>query len=97
MEKILITDDEKRLSQILSRISSQKERIVLQNKEGEEYVIVSKDEAILLDKLTDMFAEILEDRFDAEEAMLARKRIAEDGGVSFEEVKANLGINDEDL
>jgi len=97
MEKILVTKDEKKLFQLLKKASSQHGRIVLQQENGEEYVIVSKREAGLLDSLMSMFAEVLEDQQDLKDAEIAMRQIEEEGGIPFEEVKNRLGIKDEDL
>ena len=97
MEKILITKEERKLFQLLKKVSSQNERIILQKEDGEEYVIVSKREAGLLDTLMLMFAEVLEDKQDLKDAEEAMKQIREEGGVPFEDVKNRLGIKDEDL
>ena len=97
MEKILVTQDEKKLFQLLKKASSPHGRIILQKEDGEEYVIVSKREAGLLDSLLSMFAEILEDRQDVRDAEIAMKQFEAEGGITFEEVKSRLGIQDEDL
>ena len=90
MEKILVTKEKEDLYNIIEHITKTREKIVLQNGD-EEFVIVTKKEAGLLEVLMEMFSELVEDKIDLLDAEEARRQIDEEGSLSLDEVKKILG------
>ena len=91
MEKILVTKDKEELFEIIERSANTREKIVLQ-KGNEEFVIVTKREAGLLEMLMEMFSELVEDKIDLLDAMEAKRQIEEEGSLSLDEVEKILGL-----
>lgn len=84
MTTLSATEAQKRFSELLSRVASGKERIVL-TRAGEELVAVVPLEDLAL-------VEALEDRADLEEAREALREAQEKGTVSLADLKAELGL-----
>ncbi|HWN43306.1 MAG TPA: type II toxin-antitoxin system Phd/YefM family antitoxin [Thermoanaerobaculia bacterium] len=84
MTTLSATEAHERFSELLSRVASGKERIVL-TRAGEELVAVVPIEDLAL-------VEALEDRADIEEAREALREAQENGTVSLADLKAELGF-----
>lgn len=84
MTTLSATEAQERFSELLSRVASGKERIVL-TRAGEELVAVVPLEDLAL-------VEALEDRADLEEAREALREAQEKGTVSLADLKAELGL-----
>src|SRR5947199_1391854 len=84
MTTLSTTEAHERFSELLRRVASDKERIVL-TRAGEELVAVVPIEDLAL-------VESLEDRADIEEAREALREAREKGTTSLADLKAELGL-----
>lgn len=84
MTTLSATEAQQRFSELLSRVASGKERIVV-TRAGEELVAVVPLEDLAL-------VEALEDRADLDEAREALREAQEKGTVSLADLKAELGL-----
>ena len=91
MEKILITKDKEELFEIIERVTNTREKIILQ-RGNDEFVIVTKKEAGLLEMLMEMFSDIVEEKIDLLDAQEAKRQIEEEGSLSLDEVRKILGL-----
>ena len=91
MEKIPVTKEQEELNKLVRRVISNQERIVLQQ-DGQEVVILPMKEVGFWDKLVSMFAEIVEDKLDMQDAEEAIERIEKEGGITLEDLEKALRL-----
>jgi prevent-host-death family protein len=84
MTSVSITAARDGLSEVINRVAYSKERICLTRHGKDVACLVSVDEARLLD--------LIEDRLDLSDALDALKESKEQGSVSWEALKAELGV-----
>ena len=91
MGKISVEKNQDELSKLVERVISNQERIILQQ-DGQEVVILPMKEVGFWDKLVSMFAEIVEDKLDMQDAQEAIERIEKEGGIALEDLEKSIGI-----
>jgi prevent-host-death family protein len=84
MNTLSTTEAHERFSELLRRVASDKERVVL-TRAGEELVAIVPVEDLAL-------VEALEDRADLEDAREALREAREKGTTSLADLKAELGL-----
>lgn len=84
MTSMPITAARDDLSEVVNRVAYSKERICLTRHGKEVACVVSVEEAKLLD--------LIEERLDLSDALDALKELREQGPVSWEDLKAELGV-----
>ena len=84
MTSMPITAARDDLSEVVNRVAYSKERIYLTRHGKDVACVVSVEEARLLD--------LIEDRLDLSDALDALKELREQGSVSWDDLKAELGV-----
>ena len=84
MTSMPITAAREDLSEVINRVAYGKERICLTRHGKDVVCVVSVEEARLLD--------LIEDRLDLSDALEALKELREQGSVSWDDLKAELGV-----
>jgi prevent-host-death family protein len=84
MTSMPITAARDDLSEVVNRVAYSKERICLTRHGKDVAYVVSVEEARLLD--------LIEDRLDLSDALEALKELREQGPVSWDDLKAELGV-----
>jgi prevent-host-death family protein len=84
MTSMPITAARDDLSEVVNRVAYSKERICLTRHGKDVACVVSIEEAKLLD--------LIEERLDLSDALDALKEMHEQGSVSWDELKAELGV-----
>lgn len=84
MTSMPITAARDDLSEVVNRVAYSKERICLTRHGKDVACMVSMEEARLLD--------LIEERLDVSDALEALKELKEQGAVSWDELKAELGV-----
>ncbi len=84
MTSMPITAARDDLSEVVNRVAYSKERICLTRHGKDVACVVSVEEAKLLD--------LLEDRLDLSDALEALKEMREQGSVSWDDLRADLGV-----
>ncbi len=84
MTSIPITTARDELSDLVNRVAYGKERICLTRHGKDVACVVSLEEAELLD--------LLEDRLDLSDALDALRELREQGPVSWDDLKSELGV-----
>jgi prevent-host-death family protein len=84
MTSMPITAARDDLSEVVNRVAYSKERICLTRHGKDVACVVSVEEARLLD--------LIEDRLDLSDALDALKELREQGPVSWDDLKAELGV-----
>ena len=84
MTSMPITAARDELAEVVNRVAYSKERVCLTRHGKDVACVVSMEEARLLD--------LIEERLDVVDALEALKELEEQGPVSWETLKADLGI-----
>jgi prevent-host-death family protein len=84
MTSMPITAARDDLSEVVNRVAYGKERICLTRHGKDVACVVSVEEAKLLD--------LIEDRLDLSDVLEALKELREQGAVSWDDLKAELGV-----
>jgi prevent-host-death family protein len=84
MTRVPITAARDDLAELVNRVAYTKERICLTRHGKDMACVISMEEARLLD--------LIEDRLDLTDAIEAMKEMLEQGSVSWDDLKAKLGL-----
>ncbi len=84
MTRMTVTAARENFSDVINRVAYRRERVCLERSGKDVACLVSVEEARLLD--------LIEDRLDLDDALAALAEVDNEGSVSWDDLKAELGL-----